>query len=192
MRNKLHLLNNNKILTWSLFNYPQVICWAIDQKREDELCAEVARIKVPFHFWTDQGDDRKGNIKKWSQPNGKKSVHTKIIVVDYAYITLHVHQCGSLVMYLCPFLYSKSLTLYIGNACGTRWKLMLPYSDVAESEHQTDTKFVPIYNHIWGIYLSDMVRVPPRKISKCWALFFGKIWPQLFRFRSSVPTLHHA
>ncbi|XP_052075780.1 uncharacterized protein LOC127713848 [Mytilus californianus] len=49
----------------------QVVTWAIDQKNEDKLEAEMKRIGASFHFWEERGDDKSStSIKKWSQPSG--------------------------------------------------------------------------------------------------------------------------
>ena len=31
----------------------------------------MKRIGVVVHFWDETGNDKRGTIKKWSQPNGK-------------------------------------------------------------------------------------------------------------------------
>ena len=44
----------------------QVVTWAIDQKNEDKLEAEMKRIGASFHFWEERGDKKSSNsIKKY-------------------------------------------------------------------------------------------------------------------------------
>lgn len=44
----------------------QVVTWAIDQKNEDKLEAEMKRIGASFNLWEERGDDKSSNsIKKW-------------------------------------------------------------------------------------------------------------------------------
>lgn len=51
-----------------LFN--QIVTWAVDQKREAALLTEMKRIGCHFRFWSEKGDDLRGSVTKWYQPNG--------------------------------------------------------------------------------------------------------------------------
>jgi hypothetical protein len=57
-------------ISLKLFN--QLVSWAVDQNNKVALEREMQRIKVPFHFWEENGDNGKGSVSKWSQPDGNE------------------------------------------------------------------------------------------------------------------------
>ena len=81
---ELHIIFANLCFCESLSNkwyyhvYIQLVVWAIDQKRTDELQKEMQNIKVPFRMMEESGQDGKGTIKRWSQPQG--GLYTCVIV----------------------------------------------------------------------------------------------------------------